>query len=326
MNILLLSVGTRNKLIQYFKEAMYDKLGRKIGNIITADASKLAPALYLGDKHYITPRITEEVYLEKILEICEKEKIKAILSLIDPELNILAKNKMKFEKIGVKVIGSDIEQCEISFDKMRMYNELTLKKYNTAKTYNNKEDFYTDLENKKINFPIFVKPKNGSASISINKVNNKETLENLLKNSEDLIIQEFMNGNEIGSDVYIDFISGEVTSIFTKRKIVMRAGETDKAISFKDKELFELIKKFVKDFNYKGQIDIDIFEIEGKYYISEVNPRFGGGYPHAHECGCNHVKMIINNLLGNANEISIGNYKENMVMMKYNEIMVKEMI
>lgn len=29
-------------------------------------------------------------------------------------------------------------------------------------------------------------------------------------------------------------ISGEIVSIFTKKKIVMRAGETDKAVSFKD--------------------------------------------------------------------------------------------
>lgn len=52
----------------------------------------------------------------------------------------------------------------------------------------------------------------------------------------------------------------------------------------------------------EGQIDIDIFDINGEYYISEVNPRFGGGYPHAYECGADHVSMIVNNLEGNVNQ------------------------
>ena len=139
------------------------------------------------------------------------------------------------------------------------------------------------------------------------------------------MIQEFLDGQEIGADVYIDMISGEVVSIFTKKKIKMRAGETDKAVSFKDPVLFALIEKFVLEAGYKGQIDIDIFEIEGRYYISEVNPRFGGGYPHAYECGVDHVKLILNNINGVVNEKRIGIYEEGIYMMKYNEVKIVKM-
>ena len=83
-----------------------------------------------------------------------------------------------------------------------------------------------------------------------------------------------------------------------------------------------LIEKFVEESGFRGQIDIDIFEIEGKYYISEVNPRFGGGYPHAYESGCDHMQLIINNLNGIVNEKQIGNYEEGIYMMKYNEVKV----
>ena len=117
-------------------------------------------------------------------------------------------------------------------------------------------------------------------------------------------------------------ISGEVVSIFTKKKILMRAGETDKAVSFKDLDLFKLIEKFVLEAGYRGQIDIDIFDIDGKYYISEVNPRFGGGYPHAYESGCNHMQLILNNLNGVVNEKNIGAYDEGVYMMKYNEVKI----
>lgn len=86
----------------------------------------------------------------------------------------------------------------------------------------------------KISYPVFVKPVRGSASLAISKVNDKETIELLFAHADNLMIQEFLDGQEIGADVYIDMLSGEVVSIFTKRKIVMRAGETDKAVSFKD--------------------------------------------------------------------------------------------
>ena len=185
-----------------------------------------------------------------------------------------------------------------------------------------KEKFYADVETGKVTYPVFVKPARGSASIAISKVYDKETIEQLFEHNEGLMIQEFLDGQEIGADVYIDLISKNVGSIFTKRKIKMRAGETDKAVSFKDEKLFELIKKFVGEAGYEGQIDIDIFDINGEYYISEVNPRFGGGYPHAYECGADHVSMIVNNLEGNVNQENVGNYQEDVYMMKYNEVMI----
>ena len=131
-----------------------------------------------------------------------------------------------------------------------------------------------------------------------------------------------MDGTEYGADVYIDIISDEPVAIFTKEKIKMRAGETDKSVSIKDEKLFRLIKEFVKKAKLKGIIDIDIFKVNGEYYISEVNPRFGGGYPHAYECGVNVPKMIINNIKGNSNDQIIGKYEEEIHMMKYNEVKI----
>lgn len=322
MNILILSVGTRNKIVQYFKKEIANK-----GKIIVTDMSILAPAIYEADKYYIVPKITDLNYIDKILDICKKEKIDGVLSLIDPELSLLAENENKFKEIGVKIVGSSYELCEMALDKIQMYNFCKKNRFKTARSWNNLEEFKNSLARKEVMFPVFVKPQRGSASIAISKVYDIETIELLFlhaKEEEKLMIQEFLNGQEIGVDVYIDLISGEVVSIFSKKKIVMRAGETDKAVSFKDEKLFELIKNFVRKSGYKGQIDIDIFEIEGEYYISEVNPRFGGGYPHAYECGINNMKFILNNLSGEVNKSVIGKYEENIYMMKYNEVCIKK--
>ena len=209
-------------------------------------------------------------------------------------------------------------------DKYEMFKWLTNHGYKCAKSYMDKEEFFADVELGKAKYPVFVKPARGSASIAISKVYDKETVELLFAHDEGLMIQEFLDGQEIGADVYIDMISGEIISIFTKKKLLMRAGETDKAESFKDEKLMELIKQFVSEAGYRGQIDIDVFDVNGEYYLSEVNPRFGGGYPHAYESGADHMKLIVNNLEGNANNCVVGeNYKIGTYMMKYNEIMIK---
>ena len=117
INILILSCGTRNKIIQYFKENL---LG--LGKVIATDCSPIAPALYEADEYYIVPKMVDKGYLEVILDICKKENITAVLSLIDPELSLLAKNSERFKKLGVTIIGSSYDVCELALDKWKMYN------------------------------------------------------------------------------------------------------------------------------------------------------------------------------------------------------------
>ncbi|MFR0030738.1 MAG: hypothetical protein ACLRVG_12915 [Coprococcus phoceensis] len=215
-NILILSAGTRNKVIQYFKKELEEK-----GRVIATDMSELAPAVYEADKFYKVPRMTDEGYIDVILEICRKEKVDGILSLIDPELSLLAKNKEKFEAIGTTIIGSDYDVCELSLDKIKMYEFCVNHGFKAAKSWNSVSDFKSALLANEVTFPVFVKPQCGSASIAISKVYDMETVELLFdhaKEGEQLMIQEFLNGQELGVDVYIDMISGKVVSIFAKKE------------------------------------------------------------------------------------------------------------
>lgn len=317
LNILILSCGTRNKIVQYFKKELSGK-----GLVMTTDCSGLAPALYEADEHFIVPRMDDEGYLDHILSICEENKIKAVLSLIDPELSFLAENKKAFLDIGALPIVSDPDIIEMSFDKYKMFEFMIQNNFQTVKSYINEDQFYSDLETGDIAFPVFVKPVKGSASINIRKVTTKNEIKVLFSQFGNLMIQEFMDGMEYGADVYIDMISEEPVSIFIKEKLKMRAGETDKSVSVKDEKLFKLIRDFVKKADFKGIIDIDIFKVNNEYYISEVNPRFGGGFPHAYECGVNVPGMIINNIRGYRNVDVTGKYDEDVYMLKYNEVKI----
>ncbi|MBS4538823.1 ATP-grasp domain-containing protein [Clostridium sp. D2Q-11] len=318
MNILLTSAGRRTKLIEYFLAEF-----KGLGKVIVTDCDPLAPALYIADKGYIVPRIDDESYLDALKKIIKKEGIGAVLSLIDPELSLLSQWKSELEKLDVKVIVSDKEAVLTCFDKFRMFEFLKKCGLKCAETYIDIESFKADYRLNKIKFPVFVKPRKGSASIDAKVIDNIEELSLVMKRNQDMLIQEFLDGKELGVDVYVDLISKKVTSVFIKEKLRMRSGETDKALSIADNELFNIIEDLVTNLKLVGPIDIDVFKIRDEYYISEINPRFGGGYLLAYECGANFPFYIKNNLIGLENSENIGNYRENIYMMKHDVVTVK---
>ncbi|MCR5268115.1 MAG: ATP-grasp domain-containing protein [Lachnospiraceae bacterium] len=319
MNILILSAGTRNKVVQAFKNALHGK-----GRVIATDCSNLAPAIYDADAYYIVPRITEEGYIDRILDICKKEQITGVFSLIDPELSLLAKEKDRFLEIGTTPVVSDYDLVEKCFNKYQFYKTLRKMKVPTGKCYTDMYKFLDDLDQAKILYPVFVKPVTGSASININDVRSDDEIAVLFARYDDLMIQEYMHGQEYGADVYLDLLTGKCTHIFLKKKIKMRAGETDKSVSVKIPELFDAIVSLTEKLGFRGMIDIDIFDVDGTWYFSEINPRFGGGYPHAYACGVDFASLLVRNLEGLSNEPAIGKYAENICMMKYNEVCIRD--
>ncbi|WP_368251834.1 ATP-grasp domain-containing protein [Enterococcus sp. 2201sp1_2201st1_B8_2201SCRN_220225] len=323
MNGLILSCGTRNKIIQYFKKEL-EPIG---GKIYGADASKLAPALYECDEFFIIPEFTAPDYIDVLLNICKNKKVSFLLSLIDTELTIIAKNKELFETNGIKVIGPSFEMAKRCLNKKAMYQYFNEIDIPTQKSYFSIDSFKRDYDDKKISFPVFVKPISGSASIGISKVDTYNSLSNLFDTSNlDLMIQENMDGAEYGVDCYIDLVTGDLIDFFIKKKIKMRAGETDKSVSIINEEISDLVKQFVsKSQGFFGPIDIDIFEKNGHYYVSEINPRFGGGYPHAYECGVNFMSYTIKNIGETLQKKQYLTYKSGIYMMKYNEVTIKSL-
>lgn len=312
-NILILCAGTRVQLVEYFKQVFKNE-----GKIICSDSSSVAPTLYVADKGYVVEKITDKNYYSTILEICEKENIKAVFSLIDPELSLLSENRQLFESKGIEVIVSDKKTVDLCFDKYETAQFLKQIGLPYIPSFISIEDVKKALENKEVQFPLFQKPKNGSCSVGISKVNNIDELVCY----DGILYQQFMHGKEYGVDVFVDWNTNQITDIFIKEKLLMRAGETDKSISVKNEKLKNMITHFVNALNFKGQIDIDVFEVDGEFYISEINPRFGGGYLHAFECGINFPQRILNCLKKIENQPN--DYEENVIMMKYLSVVTKK--
>jgi carbamoyl-phosphate synthase large subunit len=318
MNILICSVGRRVKLVEYFRTEL-EKIN---GKLIAVDCDTTAAALYHANIFEIVPRIDDPSYIHHIKNLCRKYNIKAVLSLIDPELTILANVKEEFENDDIQMIVSENEVIDICYDKYLTYQFLHEIGIPTVPTYSDIEQVIKELEYGKIEFPLIVKPRNGSASLGIQKISTIKELRAIKENNCDLIVQPFIVGEEYGVDCYIDMLSKEVTNIFIKKKLKMRAGETDKSISIIDLELKHLIEKLVHALKPIGPIDIDCFKTNSGYLISEINPRFGGGYPHAHELGQSFVSNIINNLNGIPNEQYSSDYEVGKTMVKFDNLLI----
>ena len=319
MNILFFSAGRRAELLKDFRKSL--SFGSKI---ITTDMSNLAPAIYFADKNYIVPSINDEKYIDSIIQICKDERIDAITTLIDPEIEILSNNRDAFEKIGVTVLAPYTNTAAICFDKYALFQHLKSNGIPTADTYDSFYEALKAIECGKLNFPVFVKPRTGSGSVGARKIETIDALENACETDTSLIIQEFMDCIDIDADVYIDTISHSPVSIFTKRKLETKIGGASKTVSFKDDRAVNFICNALKNLQFNGPIDMDLFYKNGQYYLSEINPRFGGAYLHAYGAGVDFVKLIENNINGIANTPCFYNYEEGVVMMMYDSVVIEK--
>lgn len=318
MNIMILSPGRRVDIVQYFKAEIH----KDGGKVFTVDMSPYAPGLYEGDESFVVKKDFNNLdeYINSVIEICNANSIKAIVTLIDPELVLLAKNKEKFIENGILPILSNYEEIIFTFDKYN-FAETLKESLPVIKTYNGYDDVRLALDNNEVEFPIFAKEREGSGSVGIGSIYNYEDLLSY-KEKKNYIFQPYVKEREFGIDVYFDFIDGKIKSLFIKEKLNMRAGETDKSVSVYREDIVNEILKLQK-LGFKGPIDVDIFEDKnGKLYINEINPRFGGGYPHAYNSGVNFINMIIENIKGNSCMECIGDYEEGIIMMKYNGIKI----
>ncbi len=311
MNILLTSVGRRAYLVKYSKEALAND-----GKVFVCNSDDTTIAFKYADETVVSPLIYSDEYISFLLNYCKDNKIDVLLSLFDIDLLVLAKNKKKFAQIGTKVIVSEPEFIEVCNDKWKTYLFLKNNSFNTPRTYLTLSEVKSALENGDIDFPIVVKPRFGCGSIACAIAEDNDDLmyhyKNTLKRIEKsylkyesdyednkIVYQEFLKGQEYGADIIND-LDGNYINAIIKKKIAMRAGETDIAETVSKPNLKTVAEKLGKLSKHIGNLDCDIFEVDGVPYILEMNARFGGGYPFSHVAGCNLPKAIVMWCSGNS--------------------------
>ncbi|MBE7053776.1 MAG: ATP-grasp domain-containing protein [Ruminococcaceae bacterium] len=307
MNVLLTSVGRRAYMVKYFKEVLGDN-----GQVHVCNSDDKTVAFKYADNAVLSPLIYDDGYIDFLLDYCKNNKIDVLISLFDIDLLVLSKNKQEFEKIGTKVIVSDEKVIEICNDKWKTYLFLKEHGFNVPKTYKSLQNAILALDSGQLKYPIIIKPRFGCGSIGMSiaedemallyyyRRNSRVISRSYLKYEsssvdldEQILYQECLDGQEYGVDIIND-LNGNFQNSIIKKKIAMRAGETDIAHIAKNDIIFDETKKLAQKMKHIANMDCDVFLVDGKPYILEMNARFGGGYPFSHLAGCNLPLAIVN--------------------------------
>jgi carbamoyl-phosphate synthase large subunit len=180
----------------------------------------------------------------------------------------------------------------------------------TPDTYLTPADVRQALARGALKFPIIVKPRWGSSSIGFERIENDRELSlayewgmiqvrrsifwNLSEGGCDecLVFQQQLCGDEYGMDVVND-LEGRHIATLVRRKMVMRCGNTDRAMTVSDQPLERLGQVIGRRLGHIGSLDCDVMMTEAGPQVLDLNPRIGGGYPFSHVAGANLPAALI---------------------------------
>lgn len=313
MNILLSCIGRRGYIAEYFRV----HLGPN-DRIIGTSNSKWTPGFSVCDLGVILPDIVSSDYVPTLLKLCREQKVDAILSFFDPDVNILSRHLGKFRAIGVQPVIPSAEVSNICYDKYRTYLFLKEHGFYTPETFIDLAQAISAIDTGKVVFPLIVKPRHGFASRNVFQARNIKELDVLFHYVPDMLIQEMLTGQQYDIESCNDF-QGQVLSVVPWHQFSSRAGETDQSKICDDPALIDLgllLGKKLGQLGHVGPLDADLFVQDDNVSILEMNPRFGGGYPMSHLAGADFPGLILKMIRGERVEPKIGQFQRGVIMMK----------
>jgi carbamoyl-phosphate synthase large subunit len=277
VNVLFTSAGRRVELLRAFRRA-YRDLGVE-GEILAVDRDPLAPALREADRTCLVPDVSDPAYLAALADICDRASVSLVFPTIDPDIPVLAAGRTRLEAAGAKVMVVSEWAARICADKILTYKLFRDLRVPVPATWTAREARAATLD-----FPVFVKPRSGSAGEHAVRVRDARELEFFLDYVPDPLVQTYLEGPEITSDV-ICGAQGEVLAVVSRRRIAVRAGEVAKGVTVAEPEILEHCVSVAKGLKAIGPITVQCLFHEGRPRFTEVNARFGGGVPLAIAAG-----------------------------------------
>lgn len=322
MNLLITSIGQRGYLIDHFKESAQSKIG-----VYAADAMKYAPGLQNADKSFVIPLASDPNYFPELLKICQKHDIKAIVSINDLELPILARHKDDFLQHGIQAIISNPEVIDCTFDKWLSYEYCRANKIPVPRTYlwSQQTEILQDLKRGLIEFPILAKPRKGSRSVGIYLIEDEESLLADMKQvglseeleDEKVIYQEYIDSDQYSIHVFNNEKLEPVT-VVTMVNLIKNFGETFHIKTYRDPELTDLGLQIGKKLKHFGPLSADVHQRKnGEYVVLEFNPRISGGYSLSHFAGADFPGKIFKLMKGDKIHVdAVDDFEDGVIMLK----------
>ncbi|HTF56222.1 MAG TPA: ATP-grasp domain-containing protein [Planctomycetota bacterium] len=299
MNVLLTCGGRRILPIKAFQEAL-----RGRGRVFACDCDAHAPALRQADRAFVVPRVDEVEYIEDLLSICRKHRVGLLVPALEPELPLLAAHRERFLAAGTFPLVPPAGVVDACYDKLATAAFLAAVGIASPITCVSFEEARVALASGAFAFPLVVKPRWGMGSLGLHVCADEEELElayklvrcqlprTVLANisatdpERSVLIQECLSGLEYGFDVIND-LRGNYVCTFLRKKLRMRAGQTDRAVTVHDPSLERVTSAIGKALGHFGPLDGDLLVTPRGIVVLDLNPRLGGGYPFSHVAGAN---------------------------------------
>lgn len=310
VNVLLTSIGRRVELVHAFRQA-YAELSLK-GNLVATDIDPLAPAFRQVDRYYMVPRVDDSDYVPMLAAICERESIDLIFPLIDPDVPVLAAGRVELEQYGAHLATVTAQVAETVNDKWLTYQFFQSIEVPAPRSWDR-------APADQVSFPLFVKPRVGSAGRDAVKVENPEQLLQALERVERPLVQEFLPGPEITNDVSCS-LKGELWAVVSRRRIEVRWGEVAKGVTIHDAQIQEYCGRIAEALQVGGPITVQCMLREGQPYFTEINARFGGGLPLGIAAGIPSPRWYLAEAAGmQVQPPPMGSYQTGLYMTRYDQ-------
>ena len=230
------------------------------------------------DKFYqVPPSADTNSYLNRLESICERENVKYIFPLTDPEIDILNEHRHIFSNIDCTLCFSSYETIITCRNKKRCSIFLNDSSYiNIIPTYSTDKILKQEIE-----LPIICKKIKGRSSEGLRIFKSRGELVSYITCSDDInsyIFQPFIPGKIVTVDVIRQEKTNRAAAIPRIELLRTANGAGTSVKTFSNKQLETLSVEIAKKLNINGCVNLEfIYTENGRYFFLECNPRFSGG-------------------------------------------------
>jgi carbamoyl-phosphate synthase large subunit len=299
--VLFTCCGQRVDIVEAFRAAG--------ATTIAADANRLAPAPYLADAFELVPRVDDPAYVPALREIVGRHEVKLIVPLTDLDQVTLARAR---DQLHALVLLPEAEIVERLADKYLAHNLLEEHALPSPPTW-----LPTEAP-REPRFPVLVKARHGFGSRHIYRCENASELEFFLRYTPvDSCVQQLCLGEEYSIDVFCDW-DGRCLNAIPRTMIESKGGESIKGATIKDWSLIEFGRRVAETLGLVGPANVQCFrESDGMHYVTDINPRFGGGFPLPTAAGSRYPELSLALARGERPEPRLGEFQEGVVMTRF---------
>jgi carbamoyl-phosphate synthase large subunit len=280
--------------------------------IVAADMDPLSVGFQLADDFALIPCASHPEYVAQLLELCRRSHATALFPIIDEELQKVADAASDFVSRGVSVITNSPEAVRTARDKWLTFKWCRSQDVLTPESWLVNDPTFPRV------FPMVLKPRSGRGSVGVEIVRSERELEFYLARGGDLMIQQWIDGTEYTVDILGDRL-GRVLSAVPRERLVTKAGMCVKGRTTRRAELLDLAVAVAERFPLtpRGNLQFKQSMQDRRYYLIEVNPKFGAGLPLTTAAGVNMPLLLLKMSLGAAVSPRIGEFRDGLVMLRH---------